>query len=418
MRKLVMALCLATGTSACGSFNPNELLAGKEEKNAIDSLVEEAQYEYDKGRYDSALNLTNKALAINPNSESPTILKSYVYLSKAGLDAINISKKMIAANGKTDTKKATTTPDTTKKSGDTTTDSFNTLKSVMSLTDSDFDQMGTSRDIGSGTNVQKIYIPLSASEARQGTSEALAYLNDAVEVLCPLILDSANPPAETDTDTRHDCVKNPMASSAKGRSNFAWALAHLGEAITFYSVILYDTNGDGIPNLQAAIPTEALTVANAGSFITTIEGVNLALSAIFPTDAAAVADSMLNALFSNLKTTSTALSSIPGVPSEVTESVQKSITELDAKIASITAAGAGAAGAAGAQNEALKNSLTSGMATALESKIESPQFSTLKSEDQSKACCVYRNMNAKASRPTTCSAANYTDAACATILAQ
>src|SRR6476620_1254901 len=105
MRKLVLAIGLANLLSGCGNFNFNELLSSDTERDAIDQLVQEAQYEYDKGRYDSALNLTNKALAINPNSESPTILKAYVYLSKAGLDAINISKKLIVANNST---KATT----------------------------------------------------------------------------------------------------------------------------------------------------------------------------------------------------------------------------------------------------------------------------------------------------------------------
>ncbi len=416
MRKLVVALCLASGTSACGSFNVNELLASKVEKEAIDSLVQEAQYEYDKGRYDSALNLTNKALAINPNSESPTILKSYVFLSKSGLDAINISKKMIKAN-ESSKKPATTTTtppvttETTVKSGDTTTDNFNILKSVMNLSDTDFDQMGTGNTIGDPQ--LKIYIPFSATQAREGSSESLAYLNEAVATLCPLVLPNANP--ADDVDPRHDCPKNTFASAAKGRSNFAWSLAHLGEAITFYSVLLYDSDGDGIPNLEAAIPKEKLTIQNADKFITTVNGLNRALIAIFPTEEAAVAASMLNALFADLKTTSTALSSIPGVPTEVSDSIQKSITELDAKIASITSSTAGA-NAAGAQNEALKNSLTTGLATALESKIESSEFTKLNPDDQVKACCVYRSMNAKAERPTTCASIFYNDPSCATAL--
>lgn len=414
MRKLVLAIGLASLTSACGSFNLNEMLASKAEKDTIDGLVQEAQYEYDKGRYDSALSLTNKALAINPNSESPTILKSYVYLSKAGLDAINISKKLIVANEATKATATTTTGSTAVKSGDTTTDNFNTLKSVMNLTETDFDAMSSS-NATIGSPALKIYYPLSASLARDGKSESLSYLNEAIDTLCPLILSNANP--ETDEDTRHTCTKNSLASAAKGRANFAWALSHLGESIAFYSEILYDTNGDGIPNLQAAIPTGTLTAANAGTFISTINTVNTALTAIFPTEAAAAAESMLNALFSDLKTASTALSAIPGVPAEVSDSVQKSIKDLDAKIAAITKATT-TTSAEGAQNEALKNSLTTGMATALESKIESPQFSTLSSGDQLKACCVYRSMNAKAEMPTTCSAATYKDAACAAALAQ
>lgn len=412
MRKLLLALGLVSMTTACGSFNLNEILASKEEKESFDHLVQEAQYEYDKGRYDNALRLSDKALALNPNSEAPTILKSYVYLSKAGLDAINISKTLIVANEK---EKDTTTVATDEtKTGDTTTDNFNTLKTVLNLSTDDYTAMSSGVE-NIGDPALPVYLPLSADNARLGSSESLAYMNDAVETLCPLILANANP--EDDKDSRHNCTKNAFASDQKGRANFGWALAHLGEAITFYSVILFDSTGTGIPNLQAAIPKGELTAANAGAFITTVNGLNKALNAIFPTDPIESAASMLNGLFADLKTTSTALSAIPGVPTEVSDSVQKSIKDLDAKIAAITATSA-ATTEASAQNEALKNSLTKGLATTMESKIQSAEFTNLSPENQTKACCVYRSMNAAATRPTTCSAVAYTDLACAAALAQ
>jgi tetratricopeptide (TPR) repeat protein len=410
--KLLLAIGLTSMTTACGSFNFNEMLAGKDEKESFDRLVQEAQYEYDKGRYDNALRLSDKALALNPNSEAPTILKSYVYLSKAGLDAINISRTLIVANEKDKT--AVPAASDPAKTGDTTADNFNTLKTVLNLSETDYTAMSSGVE-NIGSPALPVYLPLSAGNARLGNSESLAYMNDAVETLCPLILENANP--EDDKDTRHDCAKNAFAGAQKGRANFGWALAHLGEAITFYSVILYDSTGTGIPNLQAAIPKGELTAANASSFITTVNGLNKALNAIFPTDPIESAASMLNGLFGDLKTASTALSAIPGVPTEVSDSVQKSIKDLDAKIAAITATSA-ATTEASAQNEALKNSLTKGLATTMESKIESSEFTNLPQNDQDKACCVYRSMNATAARPTTCSALIYTDASCAVLLAQ
>ncbi len=408
-----VALSLVSILTSCGAngFNFNEMFVSKAQQESIDELMQEAQYEYDKGRYDNALGLTNQALDINPNAPSPSILKSYVYLSKAGLDAINLSKKLIDANKSTAATGTATATTTAPKTGDTTTDNFNVLKTILNLTETDYNAMGIKDAIGG----EPIYFPKSATLARDGGSATLDYINDAVKILCPLVPSTSNP--EGDLDTRHECTKNPNIQGPTGRSNFAWALAHLGEAISFYSVVLYDSDGNGIPNLQSAIPTGSITLGNATQFITTLNSLNNALNAIFPTDPTAAADSMLNALFADLKTTSTALSSIPGIPDEVGDSVQKSITDLQTKIDQITAT-TNQASAASAQNEALKNSLTKGVATQLESKIESAEFQTLEPEDQSKACCVYRNMNAAAAAPSTCSAANYNDAYCATALAQ
>ncbi|RYZ53049.1 MAG: hypothetical protein EOP07_18515, partial [Proteobacteria bacterium] len=220
--KLLLALGLVSMTTACGSFNLNEILASKAEKDSFDQLVQEAQYEYDKGRYDNALRLSEKALVLNPNSEAPTILKSYVYLSKAGLDAIHISKTLIEANEKE--KDTTTVATDTTKTGDTTADNFNTLKTVLNLSEADYTAMSSGVE-NIGIPALPVYLPLSAGNARLGTSESLAYMNDAVETLCPLILANANP--EDDKDSRHDCAKNAFASEQKGRANFGWALAHL-----------------------------------------------------------------------------------------------------------------------------------------------------------------------------------------------
>ncbi|MES2744241.1 MAG: hypothetical protein V4655_02395 [Bdellovibrionota bacterium] len=401
------ALGLVSFLTSCGAngFNFNEMFVSKAQQESIDELMQEAQYEYDKGRYDNALGLTNQALDISPNATSPSILKSYVYLSKAGLDAINLSKKLIDANDSSAGKTVTTT---TPKTGDTTTDNFNILKTILNLTDTDYNAMGIKDAIGG----EAIYFPKSATLAREGGSTTLDYINEAVKTLCPLVPSTSNP--EGDLDTRHACTKNPYIEGPRGRSNFAWALAHLGEAISFYSVVLYDSDGNGIPNLQAAIPTGNITLANAETFIRTLNSLNNALNAIFPTDPTAAADSMLNALFADLKTTSTALASIPGIPDEVGDSVQKSITDLQAKIDQITATTTQAS-AASAQNEALKNSLTKGVATQLESKIESTEFQTLSPENKTQACCVYRNMNATAAAPTTCDVTNYNDSTCARV---
>lgn len=411
--QVALALTAISFTQACGKggFNFNEMFVSKAQQNAIDELMQEAQYEYDKGRYDEALSLTNRALEISPNSADPAVLKGYVFLSKAGLDAINLSKKLIVSNEESKKAPGATDPTAPKKSGDTTTDNFNVLKKILNLSESDYEQMGDATTL----NDRVLYFPKSASVARAGTSATLSYLNDAVSTLCPLVPASSNP--EDDRDTRHDCTKNPFFPQATGRGNFAWALAHLGEAISFYSVVLYDLDGDGIPSLQQAVPTDPITSLNAGSYINALNAVNNGINAIFPSDPEAAADSMLNALFSDLKTTSTALAAIPGIPAEISDSVQKSVTDLQTKIDQITASTT-QTDPITAQNEALKGSLTKGASEQLSKKIDSPEFDNLSLSEKPKACCVYLNMNPTAAKPNNCAEIDYTAQRCAQILSQ
>lgn len=411
MRKLsaIVGTAALLSVTACGT-NFNQLLVDKEQKEAVDQLVLEAQQQYDKGNFDKALSLTDKALAVNPYVENALVLSAYVYLSKAGLDSFNLSKTLIK-NSEASKTTTTTTTTTTKKTGDKTTDNFNTFKEVMNIQESDFAEMATEDSITTSSGSLKLYYPKTATQARAGNSATLAYLNRAISVLCPVINDAAN--YEEDTDTRHDCQKSPYALQSEARSDFAWALSHLGEAITFYSVVLYDSDNDGVPNIQAAIPAQNETL-DASDLIDRFIQMNKAVSSIFPTGEAAAADSMLNALFGNLKTAASSLAAIPGIPEDVTKSVNDSITDLDTKINQIGNAGnTNPAAAAATQNEAVKNALTTGMTSELKTTIEQ-RSSGLDADEKKKACCAYQSINSTAEKPSTCP--TYTATECAQVL--
>ncbi len=378
MVKVCIGLLSCLFLSACGDTNFNEiLLTSDSQKEAIDQLLIEARYEYDKGNVDEALELAEKAYTINPYGEETLILKANIYLSQAGLDAFGIADRLINDDeGKS-------------QEGDKTASAFSALADIMNLSTTDYDAMADSSQVD-GTTIKILY-PRSAVDARERGSPVLTTINDAIATLCPLIQDSA----KMATDTRHQCEKSPNIQKL-AKSHFAWSLAHLGEAIAFYTVVLFD-NDNGTPNIQDAI--NGVDRNNIAALVSRLSTVTTAINSIFPTGATAES-SMLNAMFNNLDTTNKGFSTIAGIPESVTKKVSDAISNLKTKVSSIGSQGSGTDAVASKQNEALRNSLTTGMSTQLKSKIEAAN--NLSDQDKIKACCAYRAINSQAPTPSNC----------------
>jgi len=389
MQRIALALGSAWLLTACGSNNFNAFFTSQEQKKAQDQLRIQAQYEYDQGNNDKALDITNDILKLNPYEEKTLVLRSYAYLSKAGLDAFSLSKNLI---DQADNK------DSTTSSGDATSDNLNALASVIGLSTADFDELGA-KDTTTGTT---IYLPKSRTEAREALSAIVDNIGRAVETLCPII--QAGAPKDATKDPRHDCVSSPLELQGRAQSHFAWALAHLGEAIAFYSVVLYDDGEigtDGKPlgaNLQR-VSAKLNPSGDIGKFLTDLQVLTNAINKIFPTDNADAADSMLNTMFNNLKVTSLAFSAMGGVPDSVTASIDESITNLEAKVSKVSSTtDSGATSDAAKQNAAIRNALTTTVAADLDKKI-----SQLDGTQKQQACDLFKSINSDPSKkPTGC----------------
>jgi hypothetical protein len=393
MQRIALALGSAWLLTACGGTNLNSFFVSEEQKKAQDQLRIQAQYEYDQGNNDKALEITDEILKMNPYEETALILRSYAYLSKAGLDAFSLSKNLIEQSENKD-------KDNTTKSGDATADNLNALATVIGLSTDDFNELGTPNTV-TGTNTT-VYYPKSRTDARVSLSEIVTNIGLAVETLCPIIqAGAAKDPAR---DPRHSCEASPLELQGRAQSHFAWALAHLGEAIAFYSVVLYDdgaVGADGKPlgaNLQR-VSASLNPQGDVNTFLSGLTALTNAINTIFPTDATAAADSMLNAMFTNLEITSLSFSSMGGVPDSVTKSIDESITNLQAKIAKIsTTTDSGATSEAAKQNAAVRNALTTKMASELDKKI-----GQLPPEQKSTACDLYKSINSDpAKKPAGC----------------
>ncbi|MCX6131638.1 MAG: hypothetical protein NTX25_21575 [Proteobacteria bacterium] len=393
MQKKVLFLGFACLANACGSSNFNSFFASKQQKAALDQLLIHAQFEFDQGNNETALELTEEALKVNPYEEKTLLLRAFTYLSKAGLDGFGISKNLIK---QTDTSssstKASTSTTSTSTTTDATTSNLDSLASVVGLTEADFEVLGTS-NIDTGT---KVYYPLSRTLAREADSTIIENINAAVLTLCPIIQVGA--PKDSAKDPRHDCVSSPLEIQGQAKSHFAWALAHLGEAIAFYSVVLYDdkkvdASGKALgPNIQRV--SSSLDQTNTSKFLNDLTTLSTAINKIFPTKADDAADSMLNAMFNDLKVIKASFAAMAGVPESVTKSIDDSISNLESKISKVsTSTDSSATSDASKQNAAIRNALTTTVAANLESKI-----SKLSDTQKTQACTLYQQINSDPSK--------------------
>jgi hypothetical protein len=389
MQRIALALGSAWLLTACGGSNFNAFFTSEEQEKAQDQLRIQAQYEYDQGNNDKALQITDEILKVNPYEEKTLILRSYAFLSKAGLDAFSLSKNLM---DQADNK------DTSNTTGDATSDNLNQLAGVIGLSETDFNELGT---INNSTPTT-LYYPKTRTEARASLSEIVLNIGAAVETLCPII--QAGAPKDATKDPRHNCEASPLELQGRAQSHFAWALAHLGEAIAFYSVVLYDdgtVGADGKPlgaNLQR-VSSSLDPKGDVTVFLRDLTALTNAINAIFPTRDAAAADSMLNAMFNDMKITSLSFAAMGGVPDSVTKSINDSIANLEAKIAKISSStDSGANSDAAKQNAAVRNALTTQMADQLDNKI-----ATLPAEQKTQACDLYKSINSDpAKKPAGC----------------
>ncbi len=294
-------------TTAC---NFNEVLVTSDQKEAIDQILNEAQYEFDKGRYDDALKMALKAYAKNPNYEDSSILIGYIYLSRAGLDIFSLSKGIIEEKDSKETNK--------------TASLFTTLAKIIGIDQTELSYL-TQEDTAQVAKVE-VYLPVLASEARESASSVITNINQAISYFCPFVESEAR----LDTDSRHTgdaCPPSQLPLKKAGKSDFGLALAHLGEAIAFYSVLFYRDEGASEANIQRSVKALESRTSDVAAYSADIAALSSAIDAIFPTSGEDEADSMLSAMFDNLQITNQAFEAA-GVPEDVSASISSVINDL------------------------------------------------------------------------------------------
>ncbi|MFW7382031.1 MAG: hypothetical protein ACOH5I_24710 [Oligoflexus sp.] len=385
LRHIPGILMFSVWLSSCGSLNVNELLESTERKNAIDALIQEAQYEYDKGNYQRALSKAQKARSIRPEAEHATVLLSQIHLGLAGLDTLSLAKGLVKKD------------EDTGEEQDKTASTFAKLAEVIGLSTADLEALSTETNGGETADEALLYLPKSTSEARVSTSSILANIKAAVEYLCPFIGDEAKL-LEADGalyDDRHDDCEPIEGSQLMGaQANFAWAVAHLGEAITFYSLIFYQDPNSSDPNIVTRSKALDSYKNEPLVYIEKITELADVVDAIFPTDADDAGDAMLNAMFNNLETTGLGFAAIAGLPEDFSKSVQEALANVRGKLSNIDKP------TKADNNTALKNSLTKGLSRQLAKQIEESSANDV--QQLNDICDAFVKINSETPKPQKC----------------
>ena len=120
-----------------------------------------------------------------------------------------------------------------------TSDGLLSMSEILNLQDSDYiATIRKRRAIGH----YKIYIPNNDLDIKAKPELAIYHVNRAISFICPYMDTEVKLDGElgVDFDKRHittECNKEENIASIKG--HFAWSLAHLAEALVFYSRTMY-----------------------------------------------------------------------------------------------------------------------------------------------------------------------------------
>ena len=380
---LVVARC-----GASSNFNAPLFVDPNEKAYSTEYLLEKAVHYYDVKDYANAKKYASKILAINPTSEDASILMGYVSLADAGIEIFGLTGRMMDmsttnTNSSTNTSSSNTTTNLDAASTATSSatsvldklqtaifpsaDAIEAALTVATVTINGVTVNGENTADYNNDSSYALKFPVITTVARDETT-AIVPINDAMNFVCPMVAAAAKAiePARYQNCPEH---AEPVRQNAK--IHFLWGLAHLTEAVAFYAPLMQVVTplNKRVTSLQAS---EA-TPAGISSFISKIKDLAADVAYIFPDDgSAAQKTSLLNAIFSDLKTTNLAFGQIEGMPTQVTDSINNALNSLmDAQnqIKTGTNSASSTANVQSAQLGKLKDQFTADMAQKLGAKI-------------------------------------------------
>ena len=403
-------LLLSFALVACGEGqNVLGLSVTKKEKKAdIAYQIFQAEYYYDRGKFAKALTFAEAARAMDPNNEHAGLLAGAIEFGLAGMDIYSLATRLMAQGEQKQAAGSDASSGATSGAA-AGGDALAQMSTLFGLSAADIQAMTlddnrvTTADgkvvLGApSSGIFKDYpvlLPKTASAARLSGGETIQHLAKAVMIICRFVGDDVKmttPPSVDARDVSAECQTTPYHLVQQGKSRFLWALAHLVEALAFRSIVLYAPSG-GVPNIEQRSKAMSGSLAIT-DYISGIGDLSAVLGVIFPVDPATNADSMLNAMITDLEAVDRTFSFMPGLPASLTSSVRKAIEQVQSQKAKATLPG-GASGGANANVGALKEQLTSKLSANLRDQITAKSASgAFSPQQQTDACAAYKAISA------------------------
>ena len=365
--------------SSCNGTSLNSVFLTDDELSTNEQLSESKQY-YDEGDFDKAEEIALKVYNSNINKENAAILLSYINLSQAGFDPFALSKNIMSSSENDDS------IDT--ESG--TSDGLLSMSEILNLQDSDYIAMSESEE---QLGQYKIYIPNNDLDAIRANPElAIYHVNRAISFICPYMDTEVKLDGElgVDFDKRHittECNKEENIASIKG--HFAWSLAHLAEALVFYSLTMYSSEG-----LKPNITSYAENIQNEPplQFVQSIGTLSSVIENVFPDSNG---ETMSGALFNDLETVNGTIGYMGNaLPSSLRNGLKKVTASISTSLDKIQDINSGA-NASGEIRDALTKGISKQLSKAIESK-------GLTGSQLSDACSALEGINSSTTLPSGC----------------
>jgi hypothetical protein len=365
--------------NSCSGTSLNSVFLTDDELSTNEQLSESKQY-YDEGKFDKAEALALKVYNSNINKENASILLSYISLSQAGFDPFALSKNIMSSSE----------DDESIDTDSGTSDGLLSMSKILNLKDADYLAMSASEE---QLGEYKVYIPNNNLEVIRANPElAIFYVNKAISYICPYMDTEVKLDGElgVDLDSRHitsECNKDEAITSIKG--HFAWSLAHLAEALVFYSLTMYSSQGIK-PNVT--LYSENIQNEPPSDFVQSIGTLSTVIENVFPDTNG---ETMSGALFNDLETVNGTISYMGNaLPSSLRNGLKKVTASISKSLEKIQDISSGAS----ASGE-MKNALTQGISKQLSKAIEGKGLTGSQLSD---ACTALEGINGSATLPSSC----------------
>jgi hypothetical protein len=388
---------LLVALSGCGSgLNTNRIWGFDQ---STESKLVDAKVAYDKGDFSGAINLTSQILEINPDVEDAAILQGYAYVSLSGLDPYRVASCLTTLSssststsnsnaGSTSSSRcksaqqsvgsslvsyddpievwfaadANATPTSNSSSNNDTNVLRKLQAGLLSMSEEDFAKLKKEDFSGSsglflGENT--IIIPEEVDDELRESVGILRNLNNAVKSVCRFVNDTTALKVDSSRYKALGCELTSISRKNATKAHYLWAISHLGEALTFTSVILYNTGDSSSYNFQrASTKLQNASTSSVDTIVSQVEDLQEAVAAVFDTENS---NSMISKTLFDLNSTSGAFDAIAGLP----DSVKQEITKI---LEGVKTLGKTISGSSG-ETKALKTRLLDSVTTTASKKI-------------------------------------------------
>ena len=388
---------------SCGAeSNVLGVITPFEHRETFDFILIEARVAYDRGDLYRALALSETAFLIAPDSERAALLYGFINLSLAGGDPFSIAKVLAADAEEKKRQLGSNSPiSDTDPAAMRSSDALQPLRQVIRLRDEEVSAIG----LLDTTDVElPIYLPKCVEEAR-ATLDKLKYIDSAIFAACRFVdLD-----VRVEGDYRQQCSQFSGPRFQTNRAHFLWAFAHLTEAVTFQSILLYGSTEEkvGTSNLEKRfdkIKSSSISGPEGiQSLLSTLQSFQQTLSIVMPTTGRCserAPTTQLRATLNDLMAVEAALRRLKGLSPDLGKSLKSALGRFR------EIQNSGDAGSIKTeQTKLLRQDLTKNIAKSLSEKIEllTTQNGGVLPEDQKTSVCeAFSNIASGAPPPQAC----------------